>query len=98
MLLGDLLLERGWYRDTGASVNKQSKNIKKTCTNVLHEGMHEPDPPHLFKYISKSLFLKNNTYLIEQVCSRSVDEGSFLMVNFEKLHPNFEEGSRKRMI
>ena len=41
---------------------------------------------------------KNNTDMIGQVCSSFVDKGSFFMVNFEKVHPNFEEESRKWII
>ena len=52
--------------------------------------------PHLILFnIFPNLFLKNNTDLIGQVCSSSVNGGRFFMANFEKVHPNFEEESRK---
>ena len=54
--------------------------------------------PHpIFFNIFPNLFWKNNTDLIGQVCSSSVDGGSFFRVNFEKVHLNFEEESRKLM-
>ena len=60
---------------------------------ALYEGMREAAPPHLL-----IVFFLNNTDLIGQVWSSSMDRGSFFMVNFEKVHPNFEEESRKWMI
>ena len=59
--------------------------------------MREPAPPHLFN-IFPNFFWKNNNDLIGQVCSSSVDGGSFFVVNFEKVHPYFEEESEKWMI
>ena len=61
----------------------------KACANLPHP---------IFLNIFPTLFLKNNTNLTGQVCSSSVDGGRFFTVNFEKVHPNFEEESRKWMI
>ena len=62
----------------------------KACANPPH--------PIFFNIPISIFFLKNSTDLIGQVFSSSVDGGSFFMVNFEKVHPNFEEESRKWMI
>ena len=61
----------------------------KACTNLPHP---------IFFDIFAIFFLKNNTDLIEQVCGSSVDGGSLFMVNFGKVHLNFEEESRKWVI
>ena len=55
--------------------------------------------PHLTLFnIFPNFFLTNNTDMKGDVCSISVDGGSSFMVNFEKVHPNFEVESRKWMI
>ena len=61
----------------------------KACTNLPHP---------IFLIYFQNLFVKTNIDLIGQVCSSSVDGGSFFMVNFENVHPNVEEESRKLMI
>ena len=61
----------------------------EACANLSHP---------IFFIIFPNYFLKNNTDLIGQVCSSSVDGGTFFMVNFEKVQPSFEEESRKWMI
>ena len=61
----------------------------KACANLPHP---------IFFNIFPNFFKKNNTDLIAHVGSSSVGGGSFFMVDFEKVHPNAEEESRKWMI
>ena len=61
----------------------------KACTILPHP---------IFFNIFPNFFLKSNADLIGQICSSSVDGESLFKTNFELMHPNFEEESRKLMI